>query len=181
MASGEPNRRNEFPSADPGGTPEAIREAAARNELPVDEITRVSMLDPYFYVSEENDMYKHSLVRRFASTSTASRPARTKKTLAGTIAASMIAAAIVAPGASARYAQDPPGGASASGGSAAVFPAGTTVVFRSTAARASQTRSSDFAWGDAGIGAAGTLVLLGLGSSGVAVRRTRGRRRVATS
>jgi len=30
-------------------TPEAIRKAAARNELPVDEITRVSVLDPYFY------------------------------------------------------------------------------------------------------------------------------------
>jgi hypothetical protein len=31
-------------------TPEAIRKTAARNELPVDEITRVSVLDPYFYV-----------------------------------------------------------------------------------------------------------------------------------
>jgi hypothetical protein len=30
-------------------TPEAIRRAAARNELPVDEITQVSVLDPYFY------------------------------------------------------------------------------------------------------------------------------------
>jgi hypothetical protein len=30
-------------------TPEAIRSTAARNELPVDEITRVSVLDPYFY------------------------------------------------------------------------------------------------------------------------------------
>ena len=30
-------------------TPEAIRRTAARNELPVDEITRVSVLDPYFY------------------------------------------------------------------------------------------------------------------------------------
>ena len=30
-------------------TPEAIRETAARNELPVDRITRVSVLDPYFY------------------------------------------------------------------------------------------------------------------------------------
>ena len=30
-------------------TPEAIRKAAARNELPVEEITRVSVLDPYFY------------------------------------------------------------------------------------------------------------------------------------
>ena len=30
-------------------TPEAIRRTAARNELPIDEITRVSVLDPYFY------------------------------------------------------------------------------------------------------------------------------------
>ena len=30
-------------------TPEAIRRTAARDELPVDEITRVSVLDPYFY------------------------------------------------------------------------------------------------------------------------------------
>jgi hypothetical protein len=31
-------------------TPEAIRTTAVRNGLPVDEITRVSVLDPYFYV-----------------------------------------------------------------------------------------------------------------------------------
>jgi hypothetical protein len=30
-------------------SPEAIRKTAARNELPVDEITRVNVLDPYFY------------------------------------------------------------------------------------------------------------------------------------
>ena len=30
-------------------TPEAIRRAAAHNLLPVEEITRVSVLDPYFY------------------------------------------------------------------------------------------------------------------------------------
>ena len=30
-------------------TPEAIRKTAARNDLPVDEITRVTVLDPYFY------------------------------------------------------------------------------------------------------------------------------------
>ena len=30
-------------------TPEAIRKTAARNELPVDQITRVSVLNPYFY------------------------------------------------------------------------------------------------------------------------------------
>ena len=31
-------------------SPEAIRKTAARNDLPVDEITRVSVLDPYFYL-----------------------------------------------------------------------------------------------------------------------------------
>jgi hypothetical protein len=30
-------------------TPEAIRKAAAGNDLPVDRITEVSVLDPYFY------------------------------------------------------------------------------------------------------------------------------------
>ena len=30
-------------------TPEAIRQTAIRNELPVDEITQVRVLDPYFY------------------------------------------------------------------------------------------------------------------------------------
>lgn len=30
-------------------TPEAIRAVAKRNELPVDRITEVSVLDPYFY------------------------------------------------------------------------------------------------------------------------------------
>jgi hypothetical protein len=32
-----------------GPNPEAIRRAAQLNELPVDAITRVSVLDPYFY------------------------------------------------------------------------------------------------------------------------------------
>ena len=31
-------------------SPEAIRRTAARNELPVEQITRVSVLDPYFYM-----------------------------------------------------------------------------------------------------------------------------------
>jgi Protein of unknown function (DUF4242) len=30
-------------------TPEAIRKTAARNSLPVDRITQVRVLDPYFY------------------------------------------------------------------------------------------------------------------------------------
>lgn len=32
-----------------GPTPEAIRQAASRNGLPVDHIAKVSVLDPYFY------------------------------------------------------------------------------------------------------------------------------------
>jgi hypothetical protein len=32
-----------------GPTPEAIRKTAVRHELPVDRISRVSVLDPYFY------------------------------------------------------------------------------------------------------------------------------------
>jgi hypothetical protein len=30
-------------------TPEAIRKTAARNDLPIDQITQVQVLDPYFY------------------------------------------------------------------------------------------------------------------------------------
>jgi hypothetical protein len=32
-----------------GPDPEAIRRAAARNQLPIDRITKISVLDPYFY------------------------------------------------------------------------------------------------------------------------------------
>ena len=32
-----------------GPTPEAIREAAGLNSLPIDKITEVRVLDPYFY------------------------------------------------------------------------------------------------------------------------------------
>ena len=32
-----------------GPSPEAIRRTAARNQLPVDRITQVRVLDPYFY------------------------------------------------------------------------------------------------------------------------------------
>jgi Protein of unknown function (DUF4242) len=32
--------------------PEAIRKTAARNDLPVDQITQVQVLDPYFYTGE---------------------------------------------------------------------------------------------------------------------------------
>ena len=39
-----------------GPSPEAIRKSAARNDLPVEQITQVHVLDPYFYpcASEEN-------------------------------------------------------------------------------------------------------------------------------
>jgi Protein of unknown function (DUF4242) len=33
-------------------TPEAIRKTAAQNDLPVDQITQVQVLDPYFYTGE---------------------------------------------------------------------------------------------------------------------------------
>ncbi len=33
-----------------GPSPEAIRRAAGSSELPVDKITEISVLDPYFYV-----------------------------------------------------------------------------------------------------------------------------------
>ena len=32
-----------------GPDPEAVRQAAARNGLPIDRISQVSVLDPYFY------------------------------------------------------------------------------------------------------------------------------------
>ena len=32
-----------------GPTPEAIRRTASRNSLPIDRITQVQVLDPYFY------------------------------------------------------------------------------------------------------------------------------------
>jgi len=31
-------------------TPETVRKSASRNDLPVDQITEVRVLDPYFYV-----------------------------------------------------------------------------------------------------------------------------------
>lgn len=36
-----------------GPSPEAIRSAATGNNIPVDRITEVSVLDPYFYASSE--------------------------------------------------------------------------------------------------------------------------------
>lgn len=43
-----PDRRRAFYLCD-APTPEAIRRAAARNSLPVDRITEVRILDPYFF------------------------------------------------------------------------------------------------------------------------------------
>jgi len=42
------DKRNTFCVYD-APTPEAVRRTAARNELPVDQITEVRVLDPYFY------------------------------------------------------------------------------------------------------------------------------------
>lgn len=42
-----PRRLGRGPQAGPD--PEAIRRVAERNQLPVDRITRVSVLDRYFY------------------------------------------------------------------------------------------------------------------------------------
>jgi hypothetical protein len=42
------DRRKTFCVYD-GPSPEAIRKTALRNDLPVDRITQVSVLDPYFY------------------------------------------------------------------------------------------------------------------------------------
>lgn len=36
-----------------GPTPEAIRRAATASQLPIDSITRVTVLDPYFYMTVE--------------------------------------------------------------------------------------------------------------------------------
>ena len=43
-----PDRTKTFCIYD-GPTPEAIRKVAQRNELPIDAITQVTVLDPYFY------------------------------------------------------------------------------------------------------------------------------------
>jgi hypothetical protein len=46
-----PDRKKTFCVYD-GPSPEAIRKVAERNGLPVDSITPVSVLDPYFYLAE---------------------------------------------------------------------------------------------------------------------------------
>jgi len=47
------DRRSTFCVYD-ASSPEAIRRAAGRNGLPVDRITRVSVLDPYFYTPSDH-------------------------------------------------------------------------------------------------------------------------------
>ena len=49
-----PNTRTTFCVYD-GPSPEAIRKSAARNELPVERITQVRVLDPYFYTGASED------------------------------------------------------------------------------------------------------------------------------
>lgn len=43
-----PDRKRTFCIYD-GPTPEAVRHAAARNQLPISKITEVRVLNPYFY------------------------------------------------------------------------------------------------------------------------------------
>ena len=38
-----------------GPSPEAIRKSAARNQLPVERITQIRVLDPYFYTAASED------------------------------------------------------------------------------------------------------------------------------
>lgn len=49
-----PDRKKTFCIYD-GPSEEAIRKAAARNGLPIDSITEVRVLDPYFYFAEPAD------------------------------------------------------------------------------------------------------------------------------
>ena len=44
-----PDRRHTFCIYD-GPSPEAVRRSAARNKLPITQITEVRVLDPYFYL-----------------------------------------------------------------------------------------------------------------------------------
>jgi hypothetical protein len=46
------DRKNTFCIYD-APTPEAIRKTATRNDLPVDRITQVRVLDPYYYQLQE--------------------------------------------------------------------------------------------------------------------------------
>jgi hypothetical protein len=84
-----------------------------------------------------------------------------KKKVTTTAAAMLVAAAIAAPSASANpgFVPDDGEGTANKGGT-------PTVVTRTV-----ETHSSGFDWGDAGLGAAGVLSLLGLGAGAVVVSR----------
>jgi hypothetical protein len=97
---------------------------------------------------------------------------KTNTILPRAVATMAAVAAIGAPTATARVALDPPAGSQSNSSSALVS---------STAPTSGQTGSSGFDWGDAGVGAAGAILILGLGTGGIAVRRTRGRTHPATS
>src|SRR4029450_2630973 len=55
-----PDKRTTFCVYD-GPSPEAIRRAAAANQLPVDRITEVRVLDPYFYPSDSRPRSSHTM------------------------------------------------------------------------------------------------------------------------
>lgn len=98
-----------------------------------------------------------------------------------TTAALLVAAAICAPAASARPIDRvlPPGTTHDAGGGVANSRIDTSSV---PSVQTVETSSKGFDWGDAGIGAAGMLTLLSLGTGSVLVgRRSRERRPAATS
>ena len=88
-----------------------------------------------------------------------------KRSLAGGL---VIAAAGFPAVSQARYVEDPAGSIAPS-----------QLVTRSSAAHAGATSHSPFQWGDAGIGAAGTIVLLGAGAGAAGAVRRRGAHRAA--
>lgn len=49
----DPNKRKTYCIYD-APAPEALRRAARRNGIPVDRITQVHVLSPYFYVAEDD-------------------------------------------------------------------------------------------------------------------------------
>ena len=87
-----------------------------------------------------------------------------RTTIAKLIAAVVIVSAMLAPAASARYIDEPGNSASASQAYVPIVePSGTDAA------------SSGFDWGDAAVGAAGTLIVLSAGGVAVVTRRSRGR------
>jgi hypothetical protein len=98
-----------------------------------------------------------------------------------TTAALLVAAAICAPAATARPIDRvlPPGTTHDAGGGVADSRINTSSV---PSVQTVETSSEGFDWGDAGIGAAGMLTLLSLGTGGLLVsRRNRERGRPATT